>query len=458
MQVSKNNIYTVSRLNGEVREILEGQLGKIWLNGEISNFSAPSSGHWYLTLKDHSSQIRCAMFKGKNQSVRFKPINGQQVLVRGAISVYEPRGDYQLLIESMLPAGDGMLAQQFEALKMKLAAQGLFAADTKRSLPKNIQRIGVITSPTGAAIRDVLHVLARRDPSIEVIIYPTQVQGENADLNICQAINMANTRHEVDVLLLTRGGGSLEDLWCFNSEALAHTIYNSALLVVSAVGHEVDTTISDYVADVRAPTPSAGAELLSQDSENKSQRLSTVLARLKQSASHYQLKQEKRLNTLEHRLQRLDPKRTLEQFEQRFDEMQLRLESALSQRLHRLARRQQLLVSRLELQSPKHKLNLESNRLSYLATRLQDSMQDILNQSQQRMKYAAHQLETVSPLATLSRGYSITTDARAQVIEDAAKLNIGDSIHTRLLHGQVVSKVIDVKVAQVNTTEESLSS
>jgi len=444
MQVPKNNIYTVSRLNGEVRQILEGQLGKIWLNGEISNFSAPSSGHWYLTLKDHYSQIRCAMFKGRNQSVSFKPVNGQQVIVKGAISVYEPRGDYQLLIESMLPAGDGLLAQQFETLKMKLAAQGLFAADTKRALPKNIQRIGVITSPTGAAIRDVLHVLARRDPSIEVIIYPTQVQGENADVNICQAINIANQRLEVDVLLLTRGGGSLEDLWCFNSEALAHTIYNSALPVVSAVGHEVDTTISDYVADVRAPTPSAGAELLSQDSDNKSQRLSTVLARLKQSASHYQLKQERRLSLLEHRLQRLDPKRTLQQFEQRFDEMQLRLEAAFTNKLHGLSRRQQQLANRLEQQSPKHKLSLEANRLSYLATRLQDAMQDKLSHSGQRIKYVAHQLETVSPLATLSRGYSITTDANHQIIENAAQLNVGDSMHTRLLHGQVVSTVTKV--------------
>ncbi|QYJ79840.1 exodeoxyribonuclease VII large subunit [Shewanella acanthi] len=444
MQADNNNVYTVSRLNGEVRQILEGQLGRIWLNGEISNFSSPSSGHWYLTLKDHFSQIRCAMFKGKNQNVRFKPVNGQQVLVRGAISVYEPRGDYQLLIESMLPAGDGLLAQQYEALKLKLAAQGLFAADTKRELPKNIQRIGVITSPTGAAVRDVLHVLARRDPSIEVIIYPTQVQGENADLNICQAINIANQRLEVDVLLLTRGGGSLEDLWCFNSEALAHTIYNSALPVVSAVGHEVDTTISDYVADVRAPTPSAGAELLSQDSENKSQRLATVLSRLKQSASHYQLKQERRLSLLEHRLQRLDPKRNLQQFEQRFDEMQLRLESALSQRLHLMARRHQLLASRLEQQSPKHKLDLETNRLSYLASRLQDAMQDKLHQSEQRIKYVAHQLATVSPLATLSRGYSITTDSSNQVIEDTAKLNIGDSIYTRLLQGKVVSTVTEL--------------
>ncbi len=228
MKSSKNNVYTVSRLNGEVRQLLEGELGKVWLEAEISNFVSPNSGHWYMTLKDSRSQIRCAMFKGRNQSVPFKPVNGQQVLVKGSISVYEPRGDYQLLLESMLPAGDGLLAQQYEALKLKLAAEGLFATETKRPLPQNIQRIGVITSATGAAVRDVVKVLSTRDPSIEVVIYPTQVQGTSASKQIISAITTANKRLEVDVILLTRGGGSLEDLWCFNDEDLAHAIYNSA--------------------------------------------------------------------------------------------------------------------------------------------------------------------------------------------------------------------------------------
>ena len=445
MQVAKNNVYTVSRLNGEVRQLLEGQLGKVWLNGEISNFSSPSSGHWYLTLKDPYSQIRCAMFKGRNQSVTFRPANGQQVLVKGAISVYEPRGDYQLLIESMLPAGDGLLAQQYDALKMKLASQGLFAADTKRPLPQNIQRIGVITSPTGAAIKDVLHVLARRDPSIEVIIYPTQVQGDAASASICQALDIANQRMEVDVLLLTRGGGSLEDLWCFNSEALAHTIYNSALPVVSAVGHEVDTTISDYVADVRAPTPSAGAELLSQDKSNKAQKLAVVLSRLAQSAKHYQLKQERRLSLLEHRLNRHEPKRRLEQWEQRFDEMQLKLENALEHKLHKISMRQQHLSHRLNEQSPKHKLALEASRLSYLTRSLHEALKDTMDKSEQRIKQAAHQLETVSPLATLSRGYSITTDSANKVLNDTRQINLGDSIQTRLKEGLLVATVTEIR-------------
>ena len=444
MKTSKNNVYTVSRLNGEVRQLLEGQLGRIWLNAEISNFAAPGSGHWYLTLKDNFSQIRCAMFKGRNQAVTFRPANGQQVLVKGNISVYEPRGDYQLLIESMLPAGDGLLAQQYEALKMKLAAEGMFATDTKRPLPENIQRIGVVTSPTGAAIRDILHVLARRDSSIEVIIYPTAVQGTEAAASICNAINLANSRAEVDVLLVTRGGGSLEDLWSFNDEGLAHTIYNSGIPVVSAVGHEVDTTISDYVADLRAPTPSAGAELLSKDADNKAQKLNALLSRLKQSWQHYQLKQQNRLQTCEHRLQTQDPQRRLQTYEQTFDEMQLRLHKALQVKLHSLTLTQQQLSNRLDNQSPQHRLALESQRLSYLAEKLKTSMTDKITTAEQRLAHRAQQLDTVSPLATLSRGYSITLNGKGKVLQAADDTVVGDTLTTRLRDGSVTSTVTEV--------------
>lgn len=442
MNMPKNNVYTVSRLNGEVRQLLEGELGRIWLEAEISNFSAPSSGHWYLTLKDNYAQIRSAMFKGKNRSVTFRPANGQQVLVKGSISVYEPRGDYQLIIDSMLPAGDGLLAQQYEALKMKLAAEGLFAADTKRPLPHNIQRIGVITSATGAAIRDVLHVLKRRDPSIEIIIYPAPVQGEHADRALCQAIMQANDRNEVDVLLVTRGGGSLEDLWCFNSEALAHTIYNSALPIVSAVGHEVDTTISDYVADLRAPTPSAAAELLSQDALSKSDKLNMAMTRLKQGWQHYRLTQQQRFSLIEHRLHRQDPKRQLQQYEQRFDEMQLRLESAINARLARLNMSNQRLAHRLAQQSPTNRLKLEQSRLSFLNQKLNKAMQSRLSDAKTALTHTAHQLDTVSPLATLSRGYSITLDINGKVVQKVADVNAGDRLTTKLIDGEVQSTVL----------------
>ncbi|WP_243637459.1 exodeoxyribonuclease VII large subunit [Parashewanella curva] len=434
-------IFTVSRLNGEVRRILEEEIGEVWLSAEISNFSAPSSGHWYLTLKDHFSQIRCAMFKGRNRHVNFRPANGQQVLVKGNISVYEPRGDYQLIIESMQPAGDGLLSQQFEALKMQLAEDGLFAADCKQPLPNNIQRIGVITSPTGAAIRDVLHVLNRRDPSLEVIIYPAQVQGEQAPLQIRHAIETANERQEVDVILLTRGGGSLEDLWCFNDELLAHTIFNSELPIVSAVGHEVDTTISDYVADVRAPTPSAGAELLSNDTENKQQHLQQLHQRLIQSIHHLQLAHSRRLEQLAHRLQRHEPEHQLQQWQQRFDEMQLRLTALMQKRLDNTKLQHQNLSARLHQQSPGHRIKIAQEKLGHLNNQMLNAVSYKMQQMESRFEQTSHQLEMVSPLATLTRGYSITTNADKEVISSSAQVKLGDSIHTQLNDGEVISVV-----------------
>lgn len=444
---NKTDVYSVSRLNGEVRQLLEGQLSRVWLEAEISNFSSPSSGHWYLTLKDTRSQIRCAMFKGRNQQVTFRPANGQQVLVRGNISVYEPRGDYQLLIDSMKPAGEGLLAQQYEALKLKLSDEGLFATHTKRDLPQAIQRIGVITSPTGAAIRDILHVLARRDASIEVIIYPAQVQGAAAAKGLCQAIAKANARNEVDVLLLTRGGGSLEDLWCFNDEHLAHSIYNSAIPLVSAVGHEVDTTISDYVADLRAPTPSAAAELLSKDAINKQQKLLSQRSRLKQSWQHFLLQKHTAATQLNHQLHRHDPKRRLQTFQQGFDEMQLRLTNAINQYLNKLTLNQQGLTHRLNNQSPAHSLLLNANQLTHLEKRLKDTIHTLASRKAQQLKYLTQQLDTVSPLATLSRGYSITFGGQEQVIRSSDEVKIGDTLTTRLRHGEVQSTVI-------NTTQE----
>ena len=282
-----DNIYSVSQLNQSVRLMLENQLGAVWLTGEISNFSQPVSGHWYLSLKDENAQVRCAMFRMKNLRVSFRPTNGMQVLVRANVSLYEPRGDYQLIIESMHLAGEGLLMQQFEALKLKLAAEGLFAQHLKKNLPHFSKAVGIITSKTGAALQDILHILQRRDPSLKIIIYPTAVQGKDAATDIAQMIELANQRQEVDVLIVGRGGGSLEDLWCFNEEMVARAIFHSHLPVISAVGHETDVTIADFVADVRAPTPSAAAELVSrnqtellQQLQYRRQRLEIALDRL----------------------------------------------------------------------------------------------------------------------------------------------------------------------------------
>ncbi|MCH1923327.1 exodeoxyribonuclease VII large subunit [Shewanella sp. C32] len=445
MAASEQQIYSVSRLNGEVRHLLESQLGRIWLSGEISNLIMASSGHWYLTLKDNYSQVRCAMFRGKNQQVRFRPANGQQVLVRANISVYEPRGDYQLIIDSMQPAGDGLLAQQFEALKMKLAAEGLFSVEHKQPLPQHVRRIGVITSPTGAAIRDVLHVLKRRDPSLEVIIYPTQVQGDAAIGQIANAIRLANARAEVDVLLLTRGGGSLEDLWCFNSETVAREIFASQLPIVSAVGHEVDTSISDYVADVRAPTPSAGAELLSGDRQDKQVRLQQLQQRLRQSWAHYRLNRQQQLQQFDYRLQRQDPQRQLQLLTQRFDEQQLRLNNAMQRVLNRHSNQLQRLEGRLSAQHPKHQLNYSQQQLNHLQHKLTQLMQQQLSQADNRIQRAAHSLQSVSPLATLSRGYSISKNAQDHVINDASAVQIGDEMKTLLKQGTVYSNITKIE-------------
>src|SRR5471032_2468606 len=250
-------IFTVSRLNQTVRQLLENEMGQVWLSGEISNFSQPSSGHWYFTLKDDRAQVKCAMFRNTNRRTTFRPQNGQQVLVRATITLYEPRGDYQLIAESMQEAGDGLLQQKFDLLKQQLAAEGLFDAQFKQPLPSPAKCVGVITSSSGAALHDVLNVLKRRDPSLPVIIYPTAVQGVDAPMQIVRAIQLANAREEVDILIVGRGGGSLEDLWSFNDERVARAIFASRIPIVSAVGHETDVTIADFVADLRAPTPSA---------------------------------------------------------------------------------------------------------------------------------------------------------------------------------------------------------
>lgn len=296
------SIYTVSRLNQTVRLLLEQEMGQVWISGEISNFSQPSSGHWYFTLKDDTAQVRCAMFRNSNRRVAFRPQHGQQVLVRANITLYEPRGDYQIIVESMQPAGEGLLQQQYEQLKQKLSAEGLFDPIHKQSLPAPARQVGVITSKTGAALHDVLHVLQRRDPSLPVIIYPTAVQGADAPLQIVRAIELANLRDECDVLIVGRGGGSLEDLWSFNDERVARAIFTSKIPVVSAVGHETDVTIADFVADLRAPTPSAAAEIVSRNQTELLRQIQSQQQRMEMAMDYYLAQRSRRFTQLHHRL------------------------------------------------------------------------------------------------------------------------------------------------------------
>ncbi|WP_371410791.1 exodeoxyribonuclease VII large subunit [Vibrio penaeicida] len=418
-------------------------MGIVWLVGEISNFSAPVSGHWYFTLKDSRAQVKCAMFRGNNRRVTFKPQNGNQVLVKARLSLYEPRGDYQLIIESMQPEGDGRLQQEFEELKMKLAAEGLFAQSTKQPLPENPTRVGVVTSKTGAALHDILDVLKRRDPTLPIVIYPTLVQGDTAAISIAQAIGRANERNECDVLIVGRGGGSLEDLWCFNNEILARTIAASQIPIVSAVGHEVDVTIADFVADMRAPTPSAAAELVSRDNNHKVLSLKQKRQHLHQAMLQYLTDHKSSLNMLERKLERKHPSYQLQQQSQRLDELEQRLRVAMNQRLSGNSRTMVNLDHRLALHNPQRKLNQLQSELSSSKAKLFDAMDRQLLLSRHQLALAAEKLDTVSPLATLKRGYSITQLENGDVVTDANEIKTGDVLITRLADGNIRSTVSD---------------
>jgi exodeoxyribonuclease VII large subunit len=436
------DIYSVSRLNSEVRLTLELQFQTLWLQGEVSNFVAAASGHWYFSLKDSAAQVKCAMFKMANRNSSFRPQNGQQVLIRARISVYEPRGEYQLLAEFIESAGAGLLKQQFEQLKAKLQAEGLFDPASKKPLPAQVQRVGVITSPTGAAVRDIVTVLNRRAPGIEVVIYPSQVQGETAAAQLRNMLSSAIRHNEVDVLIIGRGGGSLEDLWCFNDEALCRAVAACPIPIVSAVGHEIDFALTDFVADVRAPTPSAAAELVSPDQSHLLDRILQLKNRLLQAQrSRLQHAAPKLLN-LSQRLLALHPKRRLQQQQQRLDELQLRL-TASAKRAMQTAQQQQLYLDKsLRQLSPAKTLLAHTQHINQLERRLVNAQQLQLKQSKQQMAQLSSQLNTVSPLATLARGYSITFDDKQQVVTSSAQLKAGDKVAIKLAEGGFDAEVI----------------
>lgn len=440
-QSRQQQIFTVTRLNSAVRMILEQDLGLVWLTGELSNLAMPSSGHWYFSLKDISAQVRCAMFKGNNRRVPFRPQDGMQVLVQARVSLYEPRGDYQLIIESMQPAGDGMLALRFEELKRRLGAEGLFDEGRKRPLPREPRAVGLVTSATGAALHDMLTVLGRRAPDLPVFIYPTQVQGSAAISQIVAAITLANRRAEVDVLIVGRGGGSLEDLWCFNEEAVARAIAHSAIPVVSAVGHEVDVTISDFAADLRAPTPSAAAELVAPDRSARAQRLVHLKQRLVQAISRRQTAARHGFALLQKRLDHQDPKRRLEQQSQRLDELSGRLQQLLNLRLHQGERRLANLELRLQARSPEKLLAAGKRRHQLAQERLHTLMNKRQDLAAHRLAMLSARLDGISPLATLGRGYSITRTPNGEVIRRAAQVSPGQQLVTTLAEGALRVRV-----------------
>ena len=437
-----DNIYSVSQLNQSVRLMLENQLGTVWLTGEISNFSQPVSGHWYLSLKDENAQVRCAMFRMKNLRVSFRPTNGMQVLVRANVSLYEPRGDYQLIIESMHLAGEGLLMQQFEALKLKLAAEGLFAQHLKKNLPHFSKAVGIITSKTGAALQDILHILQRRDPSLKIIIYPTAVQGKDAATDIAQMIELANQRQEVDVLIVGRGGGSLEDLWCFNEEMVARAIFHSHLPVISAVGHETDVTIADFVADVRAPTPSAAAELVSRNQTELLQQLQYRRQRLEIALDRLFAEKQQKLRHLSLRLHNQHPQAQLRIQQQLITQLSHRLQQSLRHRWQKKAENLTALSIRLYKNPLPLRLQQYEQQLAQLKVRLNSHMNLTLSLQQKQLAHLCGKLDSLSPLKVLARGYSITQNQQNFTIRSIKDVNVGEQIKTRLPDGDIISQVI----------------
>ena len=480
------SVFTVSRLNQEVRVLLERGLGVVWVEGELSNFTQPSSGHWYFSLKDRGAQVRCAMFRLKNTVLGFTPRAGQQVVARGRVSLYEARGEYQLIVDHLEEAGVGALQREYERLKAKLAAEGLFASDRKRSLPRFPRRIAVVTSPTGAAVRDILNILARRFPPAAILVYPTAVQGAAAAPAIVQALQLASARMDCDVLILARGGGSLEDLWSFNDERVARAIRACAVPVVTGIGHEIDFTIADFAADARAPTPSGAAELVAPDRvaclealtrmdgrmsacmrrelRVVSSRLAAVSIRLKQAHPGTRLShQAQRLDDLEQRLAgaaaavlhtrrhrlseahtrlvQCSPEVRLAVQKQRLDEAQRRLAAAGSAWISARDRRLRAAVSGLLQASPAQLVSECGRREEVLRGRLDHALQQYLSRLSHRVALAKKSLDTASPLATLARGFAIVTRADGTMVTDANTVPLGEEIEARVASGRLRARV-----------------
>ncbi len=436
---AQRQIFTVSRLNREARFLLEKSLSTCWVEGEISNLSRPTSGHLYFTLKDQQAQIRCALFRNRRNLLRFQPENGAQVQIRGTVSLYEARGDYQLIAEHMEPAGEGALQQAFEQLKKKLQLEGLFDPQHKQPVPSFPKRVGIISSPSGAAIHDILTVLKRRFPSLPVILYPTAVQGSEAVEGIIGAIKTAQQRSECDLLVLARGGGSIEDLWSFNEEAVARAIYDCEIPTISAVGHETDFTIADFAADQRAPTPSAAAESISPDQEVQAAQLQQLGQRLQRTLQREIQARQIVLKGLERRLRH--PREKIHQFSQRLDEQQIRLQRAIQMRQQREQQRLRTAQHTLLRHAPERKIQRLQKQLQAHGTQLTHAMRHQLQHHGDRLAGLGHTLDALSPLSTLSRGYSITATASG-IVRQANQLNPGDQIKTRLHSGNVLSKVI----------------
>lgn len=440
---AEKTILTVSRLTTLLRGVLEENFDQVWVQGEVSNLSFPSSGHIYFTLKDTGAQLRCVMFKGAVKNLKFRPTDGMGLIARGRISVYDQRGEYQLICEYLEPAGVGALQMAFVQLKERLAQEGLFDEGHKHPLPTFPRRIGVITSPTGAAIHDILNVLKRRFAALEILLYPVRVQGEGAALEIARAIDDMNHLGQVDVLIVGRGGGSLEDLWAFNEEVVARAVYRSRLPIISAVGHETDWTICDFVADLRAPTPSVAAELVIASSLE-------LRGQLEALDHHLRMAMESRLAALDARVDALrrslhDPSTMVGHLAQRVDDLTERLERALENAVQRHRGLFERLQSMLSHHTPARQTERLQQQLATLSVQSEQLMQNKIQGLKHAFGSLAARLEVLSPLRTLSRGYAIAVTSDGTVVTTVAQLTGGDRINVHLHHGTAICRVEDLE-------------
>ena len=440
-----DTIHTVSELNEILRALVEDSLPSLWVQGEISNFARPASGHWYFTLKDERAQMRCAMFRNANFRIRPVPRDGDAVLVRAKAGVYPARGELQLIVEHLEASGTGALLRAFEILKAKLAAEGLFDPALKRPLPALPRRIGLITSATGAAVHDVLTALQRRWPLVEVFFLPVPVQGAEAPPAIVRALQELPRRAPVDLILLVRGGGSLEDLWAFNEEVVARAIRACAVPVVSGVGHEIDVTIADFAADLRAATPTAAAELVTPDIADWAAEVDLQHQRLRDALERRLQHAQESLQRLGARLQVMHPGRRLQDRAQRLDELDQRLRHAIGQRLHNQGQRLQILTARLWRAEPARRLTIERRHIELLAARLQSGMAIGLGQRRSRLERSQALLESLNPAAVLGRGYAIVRDGSGRVLRDSADTKPGQLIEATLARGFVAAEVLQTR-------------
>ncbi len=449
----QQNAISVSELNRQARTLLEKGIARLWVEGEISNLARPASGHVYFSLKDDSAQIRCAFFRQRQRGPTINLKDGDQILAFGRVSIYEARGDYQLIVEQVEPAGEGELRRRFEALKKKLAAEGLFDEELKQPLPHLPRCIGVVTSPSGAAIRDILTVLKRRFPAVPVIIYPTAVQGEAAANQIVSALEAAGNRDECDVLIVARGGGSLEDLWPFNEEVVARAISDSPIPVVSAVGHEIDFTISDFVADHRAPTPSGAAELVAPDQAEWLRSLTATTARIASLGRRYLEDHYQEFDFLSRRLSQSSPAAIIARQIDWLKNLQQVLTGAVRHDLVKRSRALELVRTRLLQRSPAIEVQYSVNRLAELNQRLRNIGTASVDRMVNRFNLAERALQSVSPLATLERGYAIVSDADSdKILTDASTTKPGREIRARLAHGSLTATVD--KVSEETSSNE----